>query len=514
MGDQTEDLKSAATVDAEDPLEDNQKIHFDNESEDEIERRVRRWVSIFFGFLLLGVLGFIIWTGFGVGPILGSVRIFNKPEIRLTAMMISGVLVLLISMGFLAWIYSMIGKNDPNEALGLPKGSVRAIVALLLIVLFAILAVFYFNQLNDDLVVTTERVTQTGLTAAQKDQLLSELPPQEILSVRSYEEVQIVPNPDYQEENEITSAAPITSSNSITGTPPINQMSGDELTSIPPEYKAEFITHYEVVRVLKIEGPNPESQRYAQQILTTIGTLVVAVAGFYYGTRAVAQAGAIAQRSADLAEQDRLRDAIQEAQKKAAQNNEELAALQNNRKKINERIEKAQEELEKKLEAEDAISEKVALANEPFNRQRAASVALAQARDRLEEIMGTNPGEDVLKQAQEDFENAQQALQLANQEATDAREAQNMAMGEAEEASGATAQARAQLQSLLELRDRLDQKIQKTEEISAATTAQLTKLENQLRTLENAETTQTAAGENSNQEAPEKGESTSKREGD
>jgi len=110
------------------------------------------------------------------------------PEILLTFTVVAGVVVLLASLTTVTIITSYLDLSDPKEALGLPKGSVRALIALSLIVIFSIMSLYLYAQLA--------------------------------------------------------------------GT------------------------------------PSEEQTRFAQQLLTTISTLVVAVAAFYFGTKSVAEAAA------------------------------------------------------------------------------------------------------------------------------------------------------------------------------------------------------------------------------
>jgi hypothetical protein len=113
-------------------------------------------------------------------------------EVILPILLVYGVVTLLVALASLVVILSRFGLTAPGTALGLPEGSVQAVIALVLVLIFAITAVF----------------------------------------------------------------------------------------------------------LLTIDiGPEGISERLATQILTTTGTLAVAVAGFYFGTRAV-EAGSKAAESA------------------------------------------------------------------------------------------------------------------------------------------------------------------------------------------------------------------------
>jgi hypothetical protein len=105
---------------------------------------------------------------------------------------------------------------NPLEALGLPSGSVRALIALSLILIFALMVIFMANNLAEG--------------------EFKELPPNSTVVFEGKE-----------------------------------YTSGNGTLQI-------FV------------GPSKASVDFSMQVLTTVSTLVVALAGFYFGTRSVAQA--------------------------------------------------------------------------------------------------------------------------------------------------------------------------------------------------------------------------------
>lgn len=62
---------------------------------------------------------------------------------------VTGVFGLIGTMVIVVVLFQYIGLASATEALGLPDGSVRAILALSLLVLFGLLTAFLFNSLND-----------------------------------------------------------------------------------------------------------------------------------------------------------------------------------------------------------------------------------------------------------------------------------------------------------------------------------------------------------------------------
>jgi hypothetical protein len=143
------------------------------------------------------------------------------PEILLPVLLIAGVVSLLGAIALVTLTYGRYGLTDRTQPLALPEGSVRAIIAMLLILIFAIVAVFLFSQLFRGQVVT-------------------------------------------------------------------RQLTQDELQALPPDTK--IITSTEQADgslIVKMSLPATlASQDFAKQLLTTMSTLVVALAAFYFGTQA------------------------------------------------------------------------------------------------------------------------------------------------------------------------------------------------------------------------------------
>lgn len=72
----------------------------------------------------------------------------GSSSIGLPLIVIVGVIVLLIVISLVAFVFSVLGLASAKEALGLPDGSVRAIIALMLLVLFAILSLYLYNSVS------------------------------------------------------------------------------------------------------------------------------------------------------------------------------------------------------------------------------------------------------------------------------------------------------------------------------------------------------------------------------
>ena len=136
----------------------------------------------------------------------------------LPLLMIFGVIALLDALTISGMIFSETNLSCKDEALGLPAGSIRALIALSLIIIFAIMAVYMYSQLTPETSFLQIPANQTIL----------------------YPNGTIIQNPN-----------------------------GSYLIT---------------------QQTSQAQKDFSTQTLTTVSTLVVALAGFYFGTKAVATA--------------------------------------------------------------------------------------------------------------------------------------------------------------------------------------------------------------------------------
>lgn len=145
------------------------------------------------------------------------------PEIVLPLVVIVGVVVLLATLAITAATFGLFEMSDKGQALGLPAGSVQAVIALSLILIFAVVALYASSSSGN------KEYTSTGVSSTE----LQSIPPEQIVSK--------------QVEN-----------------------GGSEPT-------------YTVVRSVE----DRDLKDINTQLLTTVSTLVIAVAGFYFGSKSV-----------------------------------------------------------------------------------------------------------------------------------------------------------------------------------------------------------------------------------
>ena len=68
--------------------------------------------------------------------------------IKLPVLVVIGVMALFATLALVAVTFSVAGLTDPKQPLGLPEGSVRAAIALSLIVIFAITSIYLYSSLS------------------------------------------------------------------------------------------------------------------------------------------------------------------------------------------------------------------------------------------------------------------------------------------------------------------------------------------------------------------------------
>jgi hypothetical protein len=161
----------------------------------------------------------------GSALLLAHYGLTNRPEIVVTMVILVGIVVLLISIAAFVSLLHQFGLADGRFALGLPDGSVRAILALGLLLIFSMISVFlYWDTAHPDLRQSLG-ITADQLAHIQKDAIVSILP-----------------------------------------------------GASPETFNVETV----------ISGS--QAPQLGQQLVTILGTLVTAIAAFYFGATTVASA--------------------------------------------------------------------------------------------------------------------------------------------------------------------------------------------------------------------------------
>lgn len=146
-----------------------------------------------------------------------------------------GTAVFLIVLAIVAAVFSRLGLTTGHHALGLPEGSIRAFIALTLILLFLLLTNVIYGTLQ-------------GASTRQPYEMLTQSQ--------------------------------------------IAEVGGAVLRQVPAGDREGEAVYSGFVEV----GPPEEAVGIANQLITTLGTLVVAIAAFYFGASSVSSAQAAGAR--------------------------------------------------------------------------------------------------------------------------------------------------------------------------------------------------------------------------
>lgn len=181
------------------------------------------WSLLHMAIPVIGMVA-LIWlllaTLSGI-PQLGISSLSSSTETRMVIVILIAVASMLAILTIMAIIFKQMNLSDPTQALGLPEGSIRALIALLLLMMFVIFSIYLFRQ-----VVGFDWEYRSGLTELQ---------------VNTFE-----PSDIFQKQGPIDGK-------------------------------------YNVW--LRIKDVNSAGEQFAQQIFTAMLTLVTAVSSFYFASR-------------------------------------------------------------------------------------------------------------------------------------------------------------------------------------------------------------------------------------
>src|ERR1043166_3360619 len=183
-------------------------------------------------------------------------------SIMVTLVVINGVIGLLAVLMMTALAFSSVKLSDSTQALGLPEGSVRAVIALSLIVIFVIVVVFLFGHLQPQIYpmphLTEDQVKAIpGNLIAGDKRSEEDLKRKEAAAFRA-KAADLTPEKKLEDANKAEQAAAAKDSEAEAAKGP-----------------------YTIDRIVE---PTRGSEDFAKQIITTISTLVVSIAAFYFGS--------------------------------------------------------------------------------------------------------------------------------------------------------------------------------------------------------------------------------------
>lgn len=177
----------------------------------------------------------------------------------LSQIVLVGLALTVVFMAILAIIYSVMGVEDAKQALGLPDGSVRALLAFSLVLSFVCLAAFLFGEVNEN----NQPVEGKTLTAVTESQLAD-------LKANFVVAPQLAKDQSGQVQYEQKLGGQ-------DGKTPVNDIQRPLYT----------VTYY--------PKGNKDAEDFAKQIFTTLATVFVSVVSFYFGSSVTTSAAKAVQ---------------------------------------------------------------------------------------------------------------------------------------------------------------------------------------------------------------------------
>ena len=184
--------------------------------------------------------------------VFGLHHLQTNPLVGLPVLAIFGITILFGALALISSLFAGLKLSSTTEALALPPGSIRAAIALALIVLFALISVMLYQSL-------TKPYELAGLDFEEKNAVVKE---QRVLVLA------IKPGRCLPPKVANGASAPAAPS-SGTSAP-----AGDDC---PPQAR-EYTVHLR-------QPPGAESADLAKQLLVLIGTLMTSVTSFYFASR-------------------------------------------------------------------------------------------------------------------------------------------------------------------------------------------------------------------------------------
>jgi hypothetical protein len=181
--------------------------------------------------------------------IIGAVSFNGSMIVGLPVLAILGIMILLGTLSLVAMLFKQLDLTDPTQPLALPPGSMRATIALALIVLFAIFSITLYLSIAN----AGTPYTVSGLRESERNALLMATPSRVVLA----------------EDDQCAKPA-----------------ADNACAAEDRRYKV-------VLRA----ASSSESIDFAKQLLVLVGTLMTSVTSYYFATRA----GADADKSAGAA---------------------------------------------------------------------------------------------------------------------------------------------------------------------------------------------------------------------
>jgi hypothetical protein len=214
---------------------------------------------------------FLVVVGGGVLIYFFTTKTTADPEVMMGILVVVAIATLMAVLFIVAAGFSSMSLTDPKQALGLPEGSIRAMIALVLIMVFIIFGIHLFRKVavsDKTYFGQVKQVADVKIPVGTKTSFMFE----RMSEKDKYED-------EYEDNYDST---------------------GKMIKKTKTGKK--ILINDNNFHVWGVAETSEEGKRLAQQLITTVGTLVVAIASFYFGTT-MASSGAKKEREEVLAAQ-------------------------------------------------------------------------------------------------------------------------------------------------------------------------------------------------------------------
>jgi hypothetical protein len=212
------------------------------------------------GAILTGVAALVVVIALA-GVFWLLMNLVNAGNGSLPLIAIGGVVVLIFMLTAVAMMFSILGLANKDQAMGLPEGSIRAVIALSLIVLFAILSVFLYQGVSTSGALNTI----ANLSDTERAQFM-----RDHTGARDIQSV-VVKDKDGQ---------PLV----------IKDKDGQPIRNADGTPRSFYDVSY--------RSANTTSDDFAKQLLVLLGTLMTAITSFYLGAGTATSAASAGQTAA------------------------------------------------------------------------------------------------------------------------------------------------------------------------------------------------------------------------
>jgi hypothetical protein len=204
-----------------------------------------------------------------------------RAEAQLPLIAIMGVATMLAVLTLMALAFSSYNLADRGQALGLPEGSVRAVIALSLIIIFAVVSIFLFSSLRH-----MEGEQECCLPpTAKNDTAETSTGPTKANAASAATKT------DTTTSATTASAATASAGTSATttdtaGSAIANMKALSDARAAESQKAAEESKGRDAIAAA--ERKRRPAEDFARELLILLGTLITSVSSFYFGSRAAA----------------------------------------------------------------------------------------------------------------------------------------------------------------------------------------------------------------------------------